>query len=118
MSTPLEGRLHHVELWVPNLTRALDSFGWLLTRLGYAPYQKWAAGRSWQLGNTYIVLEQSSALTSDVHHRCHPGLNHLAFHGGSTSQVDQLVREAPNHGWTLMFADRHPHAGGPGHYAG
>jgi hypothetical protein len=31
--------------------------------------------------------------------------------------VDSLWRYAPEHGWRLMFADRHPHAGGPDHYA-
>ena len=24
---------------------------------------------------------------------------------------------AGDHGWRLLFADRHPHAGGPGHHA-
>ena len=28
-----------------------------------------------------------------------------------------LSAAAPEHGWTLMFADRHPFAGGPEHYA-
>jgi hypothetical protein len=31
--------------------------------------------------------------------------------------VDRLAAAAPAHGWTLMFADRHPHAGGPDSYA-
>jgi len=31
--------------------------------------------------------------------------------------VDALVAAAPRHGWSLMFADRHPHAGGQDHYA-
>ena len=31
--------------------------------------------------------------------------------------MEDLAREALEHGWTLMFADRHPHAGGPDHYA-
>ena len=47
-----------------------------------------------------------------------PGLNHLAFHAGSTDRVDHLVDQAPEHGWQVLFADRHPHAGGPQHYAG
>ena len=51
------------------------------------------------------------------HDRMRPGLNHLAFHAGSRSQVDALVNAAPSHGWTLLFAERHPHAGGPEHYA-
>jgi catechol 2,3-dioxygenase-like lactoylglutathione lyase family enzyme len=112
------GRLHHVELWVPDLARAIDSLGWLLTALGYSPYQDWARGRSWLLGDTYIVVEQSSALTANAHDRCRPGLNHLAFQAGDNQQLDQLVSEAANHGWTLLFPDRHPHAGGPEHHAG
>jgi hypothetical protein len=31
--------------------------------------------------------------------------------------VDELTAAAEEHGWMLMFADRHPHAGGPEHYA-
>jgi hypothetical protein len=46
-----------------------------------------------------------------------PGLNHLAFRAGSRADVDDLVREAPASGWTLLFPDRHPYAGGPGYYA-
>lgn len=110
------GRLHHVELWVPDLTRATRSWGWLLGELGYVVHQDWPAGHSWRLGDTYIVFEQSPALSSDVHDRRRPGLNHLAFHAGD--QVDSLVDAAPSHGWTLLFADRHPYAGGPDHYAG
>jgi hypothetical protein len=44
------GRLHHVELWVPDLPRAVSEWGWLLTRLGYEQFQDWEAGRSWNLG--------------------------------------------------------------------
>lgn len=66
----------------------------------------------------YIVVEQSSALSAEGHDRCRPGLNHLAFHAGQEQDVDRLVAEGPQHGWTLLFPDRHPHAGGPEHYAG
>ena len=112
------GSLHHVELWVPDLTRASDEWGWLLGELGYRLESEWPAGRSWQLGGTYLVVEQSSALTAETHERCRPGLNHLAFHVRDSDQVDTLVEQAAKHGWTLMFADRHPHAGGPQQYAG
>lgn len=26
-------------------------------------------------------------------------------------------QDGPAHGWTLLFPERHPHAGGPDHYA-
>ena len=109
--------LHHVELWVPNLTGALGPWGWLFGELGWAEYQTWANGRSWRHGHTYVVLEQSPALSGDRHDRLAPGLNHLAFTVAGAAEVDRLSATAPEHGWSLMFADRHPHAGGPHTYA-
>ncbi|MDX3101556.1 VOC family protein [Nonomuraea angiospora] len=63
------------------------------------------------------VLEQSPALSGDRHDRCRPGLNHLAFHVASRAEVEALVERASANGWTLMFPDRHPYAGGEHHYA-
>jgi catechol 2,3-dioxygenase-like lactoylglutathione lyase family enzyme len=113
------GALHHVELWVPDLGRAERSWGWLLTRLGAQPYQSWEHGRSWRWGDegTYVVVEQSPALAGDRHERRAPGLNHLALWAGSPAELDALVEEAPSHGWTLLFPDRHPFAGGAQHRA-
>jgi len=102
---------------VPSLTDVESSWGWLLGELGWAPYQSWDAGRSWRRDEVYLVVEESPALSGRVHDRLRPGLNHLAFHAGPRSTVDRLVTQAPEHGWSLMFADRHPYAGGPEHYA-
>ncbi|MEV7081379.1 VOC family protein [Streptomyces sp. NPDC093516] len=109
--------LHHVELWVPDLPRAVREWGWLLGRLGWLPYQDWEHGRSWRLGPTYLVVERSPAMSAPGHDRRRPGLNHVAFHAGSAARVDALSAEAPDRGWTPLFADRYPNAGGPGHYA-
>ncbi len=114
---PAVGAIHHIELWVSDLDRAVASWGWLLTALGYRLFQDWPGGRSWRAGHTYIVVEQSPARTAGRHDRCRPGLNHLAFHVGSREQADDLTREARLHGWKLMFTDLHPYAGGPQHYA-
>ncbi|QFZ22093.1 VOC family protein [Saccharothrix syringae] len=110
------GLLHHVELWVPDLARAERSIGWLLGELGWVEHQRWARGVSWKLGPTYLVVEHSPAL--DAHHRRGTGLNHLAFHVADRAGVDRLVREAVDHGWSPLFADKYPHAGGAAHYAG
>lgn len=117
MSSPAVGGLHHVEVWVPDIDRAVEEWGWLLTTLRYLPFQQWRGGRSWRRGPTYIVVEQSPELTAADHDRNRPGLNHLAFHAGDAEQVDALTAAAADRGWTLMFPDRHPHAGGPDHYA-
>ncbi|MFJ8295339.1 VOC family protein [Streptomyces sp. NPDC094447] len=117
MRRPTHGTLHHVELWVPDLDRALASLGWLLETLGYALFQSWESGRSWRLGPTYLVIEQSTALTADQHDRCRPGLNHRAFHVEDAATVDELTSNATRHGWDLLFPERHPYAGGRQHYA-
>jgi catechol 2,3-dioxygenase-like lactoylglutathione lyase family enzyme len=85
--------------------------------LGYSEFQDWPDGRSWRLGDTYIVVEQSPALSASSHDRNRPGLNHLAFHAGDRDRVDAIAAKAPAAGWTLLFGDRHPYAGGPEHYA-
>lgn len=111
------GAIHHLELWVPDLGRADAEWGWLLTELGYRPFQHWPDGRSWRLADTYVVIEQSPDLSDGVHERTRPGLNHLAFHAGDRARVDALTVAAADHGWVLLFADRHPYAGGPQTYA-
>jgi catechol 2,3-dioxygenase-like lactoylglutathione lyase family enzyme len=113
----LAGVIHHVELWVPDLDRAIVSWGWLLGALGYRLYQDWPGGRSWGAGNSYIVVEQSPARTAGRHDRLRPGLNHLAFFAADRAHVDELVAEALLHGWKLLFSDKHPYAGGENHYA-
>jgi catechol 2,3-dioxygenase-like lactoylglutathione lyase family enzyme len=117
MDDAVTGTLHHVELWVPDFGRADASWGWLLAALGYTQFQDFPGGRSWLLGDTYVVIEQSPALTASQHERCRPGLNHLAFHVATRAGVDELTAGAQQHGWSLMFADRHPHAGGDDTYA-
>lgn len=108
--------LHHVELWVPDLARAEATFGWLFRALGWTEFQRWTAGVSWRLDRTYVVVEQSPALTGP-HDRMKAGLNHLALHAGTRADVDRLTAEAQRNGWHLMFADKHPFAGGEDHYA-
>ncbi len=116
-SMPAAGGLHHLELWVPDLDRAADSWGWLLHALGYQPFQRWPGGRSWHQGDHYVVLEQSAALSVAKHDRCRPGLNHVAFHAGTRADLDTMAAAATARGWKLLFADRHPFAGGADHYA-
>ena len=114
---PRPGGLHHVELWVPDLPRAVAEWGWLLGELGYAAFQDWPQGRSWRLGPTYIVVERTPAMTATAHERLRPGLNHMALHAGDRARVDALNTQAPEHGWKPLFGDSYPHAGGCGHYA-
>lgn len=111
------GTLHHLELWVPDLPRAEESWGWLLERLGYSVDRRWSAGAAWSLGTAYVVLESGPDLAPGGHERTRAGVNHVALWAGSADDLALLVDEAPEHGWTLLFADKHPYAGGPDHHA-
>ncbi|GGV48144.1 hypothetical protein GCM10010277_41230 [Streptomyces longisporoflavus] len=108
---------HHVELWVPDFAAAEASWGWLLGELGHVREQRWERGGSWRRGGAYVVLEQSPDMRGGRHDRLLPGLNHLAFHVASGPELDRIVAEAPGHGWSLLFPERHPFAGGGEHRA-
>lgn len=109
--------IHHVELWVPQLASARPRWAWLLGALGWGAFQDWSDGCSWRAPDgTYLVIEQSPDLRGTAHDRHRPGLNHIAF-GTTKSSVDSVAEGAQAHGWTLLFPDRHPHAGGVEHYA-
>jgi catechol 2,3-dioxygenase-like lactoylglutathione lyase family enzyme len=113
----VRGSLHHLELWVESLPAAEASWGWLLRELGYVEESRWNHGVSFALGATYVVLEAGPDVARAGHDRRRPGLNHVAFHAGTPGEVDALVAAAPAHGWRLLFAEEHPYAGGPQHYA-
>jgi RimJ/RimL family protein N-acetyltransferase len=117
LSLPAPGGVHHVELWVADLHSAERSLGWLLVELGWREYQRWPRGVSWRHGGAYVVVEDSPDRRGDRHERTRPGLNHLALHVADRAELDRITAAAPAHGWQLMFADRHPYAGGPEHLA-
>ena len=112
---PTRGSLHHVELQVRDLERALATWGWILGELGYREDARWPDGASLRLGDAYVVIAR--APRDAAHDRRGAGLSHLAFHAGSAADVDRLWDAAPAHGWSRLYADRHPFAGGPDHRA-
>ncbi|GIW72202.1 MAG: hypothetical protein KatS3mg102_1744 [Planctomycetota bacterium] len=117
-AAPRVGTLHHLELYVSDLERSAAFWGWLLELLGYRPFQRWEGGRSWRLGPSYLVLVQAEgAYLEPPYHRKRVGLNHLALHAASREQVDEVTRLLRARGVTVLYEDRHPYAGGPGHYA-
>ncbi|MDR6867964.1 catechol 2,3-dioxygenase-like lactoylglutathione lyase family enzyme [Microbacterium resistens] len=110
--------IHHVEVWVSPLDVALSEWGWLLRRAGFTLKAEWAEGQSWDVGGSALVLTTSPNLKDDPHDRRRPGVNHIAFAVGARETVDAIMSDAPKHGWTPLYHDRYPHAGGRDHYAG
>jgi len=110
--------VHHIEIWVPEYTSAHPRWNWLLVCLGWSDFQDWPGGHSWRAPDgSYVVIEQSVDMLAGPQDRMRPGLNHLALTIGSVDAADALVAEAGDHGWSLLFPETHPFAGGPDHYA-
>lgn len=110
--------LHHVELNVSNLKKSIVVWDWLLLQLGYTVYQQWDQGKSYRYEATYIVLVQTDEKhLASPYHRKHTGLNHLAFHVPSFTQIEQIRSELVNYGLTELYGERFPYAGGPNHLA-
>lgn len=109
---------HHVEVWVADLEQAREEWGWLLAELGFDRSDEWCEGESWSAGGAYLTLTTSPNLSTVVHDRRAPGMNHLAFMAGKAERVDDLMAAAVERGWRPLYQERYPHAGGPEHYAG
>jgi catechol 2,3-dioxygenase-like lactoylglutathione lyase family enzyme len=112
------GLLHHVEVNVSDLKESVRFWGWFLEKLGYGLVQEWEEGKSWELGDTYIVFVQTRKKYLDIpYHRCRTGLNHLAFHAESREEVDEMTEALMKRGVNILYKDRHPFAGGENYYA-
>jgi catechol 2,3-dioxygenase-like lactoylglutathione lyase family enzyme len=112
------GKLHHVEIYVSDLKKSSEFWGWFLGKLGYEVYSKWDSGISYVFGETYIVFVQTEKKYLDEpYHRCRTGLNHLAFHAESKMHVDLITNELRSKGITILYEDKHPYAGGEDYYA-
>lgn len=110
--------LHHLEIYVSNLKKSTEFWGWFLTELGYQQFQKWDAGISWKFADTYLVFVRAEERFLDIpYHRCRVGLNHLAFQAVSRKQVDDITEKLKLKGVKILYSDKHPYAGSPQHYA-
>jgi catechol 2,3-dioxygenase-like lactoylglutathione lyase family enzyme len=106
--------LHHVTLWVPDLSRAAPSWRWLLGELGYALDESYETLLLFRDGTGFtLVLEESPDMVPGMlHSRLRPGLNHLAFTVHSLEALAEVLAQAPEHGWIELPTDGHPIAGG------
>ena len=112
------GALHHVEIYVSDLAKSKEFWGWLLAKLGYSVFQEWDAGISYIRNDCYLVFVQTEDRWQEpAYLRCRTGLNHLAFHGGSREFIDAITAELRTRNVSILYPDRHPHAGGPQSYA-
>ena len=112
------GMIHHIEIYVDDLEKSRQFWGWLLKELGYMPFQNWDKGFSFKLKDSYLTFVQTDEKYKDIpYHRCRTGLNHLAFHAGSRQDVDEITQKLRAGKGKVLYEDKHPFAGGPDYYA-
>ena len=111
--------LHHIELYVSDLDRAVEFWTPFLEKLGYEA-ERWSGGMNYFAGaaDPYLCLLQASEEhLSAGYHRKRIGLNHLAFRARSRQHVDEVREWIMESGHTLLYDDRYPYATAPGYYA-
>ena len=111
--------LHHVELYVSDLERSCAFWTPFMSMLGYDA-EPWSGGMNYVCSDSetyFCLLPASAEHLAAGYHRKRIGLNHLAFRGKCRAQVDQIAKWVKDSGYTLLYEDRHPFAGGPNYYA-
>ena len=115
---PQKGTIHHIEINVSALNHSRKFWEWLLLFLGYTKFQEWDAGFSFKSNDTYIVFVQAEKkYLKYPYNRKLTGLNHIAFCVDNREEVDKITDLLKENGVTILYPDKHPFAGGNGHYA-
>lgn len=109
--------VHHLDLWVDDVARAADEWGWLLGELDWEVGEPTPGSHCWtHPDGTYLFMEHSPDQHGG-HDRLRPGVNHLALTVDNRDLLDRIRSASSAHGWHELFADHYPHAGGDDHTA-
>ena len=112
--------LHHVEIYVSDLSVSRGFWARLLAHIGYRESDAWDDGFTLTNGqDAYLTFVQvSDKHAARGYHRCAVGLNHLAFKVKGREQVDALRQYCRDNDVTCLYEDRYPFAnGGTTYYA-
>ena len=111
--------LHHIEIYVSDLQRSRQFYNWFFAWLGYELSSDWNEGFSYRFDNSYylVFVQTEPQHLHHIYHRKQTGLNHLAFAAASREKVDELTQLLTAKGIPILYADKHPFAGGKHYYA-
>jgi catechol 2,3-dioxygenase-like lactoylglutathione lyase family enzyme len=112
--------LHHVEIYVSNLSVTRAFWSELLAQIGYSVTADFGDGFTLSAGkDAYLTFVQ----VADKHaprkyHRSGVGLNHLAFKVSGRERVDALRQFCFERRYRCLYDDNYPFAnGGTDYYA-
>ena len=110
--------LHHIEIYVSDLSVTRSFWTGLLAQIGYRESAAWDDGftltdeRDAYL--TFVRVQRRHA--SREYHRCTVGLNHLAFKVDGRAKVDALRQYCRDNHVPCLYDDRYPFANGGDEY--
>ena len=105
--------MNHIEINVSNLQKTKDFYVDLLKLLGWAIFQEWPLGFSYQKNGLYLVFVQAEEKFKESgYHRKQVGLNHLAFNVDCIEQFHDAIQLLEAKGSQFLYKERFPYAGG------
>lgn len=97
------GKLHHLEFYVNDLKSSLEFWDWFLGSMDYKVIAEFDDGRSYSLGETYLVFVQVQKDYLEVqNNRQAAGLNHLAFHMDTEDDLKDYHSQVQEHGAKVL----------------
>jgi len=110
-------RMHHIDLTVSDLKRAIAFYDPILTRLGFRHDGAFTQRNAdWISDSIGIGLVQARAGHA-LHDRYSPGLHHLAFNAESRAVVDEFHEFLVARGVEILDPPAEYPQYGPGYYA-
>lgn len=98
--------IHHIEIFVSDLARTNEFWGWLLEELGYERWQNWDRGMSWKKDDAAIIFSQVVPTYQDTRFtRPDVRINHLTFSVPSRDVLDRIMRRLALRNVPLLYAD-------------
>ena len=110
--------MDHIEIYVSDLENSFKFYSWLLPKFGFKVFQEWDEGFSYRKNDFYIVFIQTKGqYLPSTYHRCHVGLNHLAFHCDKIETIDHIHQYCLDNHLALLYEENYPYAAGKEFYA-
>ena len=100
----MNGRFHHLDIYVADLGRAVGFWGPFLEQLGFAKAADRPAAKSWQgPGAELFFVQADPEFVAQGYHRKRVGLNHLAFAVDSRDELAALLAWVSERGQRLLY---------------
>ncbi len=100
--------LHHIEIYVKNLSKTREFYDFILPKLGYEIFQEWDSGFSYKCDREYIVFVEVREKYKELNYnRCNVGLNHLAFSCNNKKIIDGIVEGLRKRKVSLLYENKY-----------